>query len=95
MRFLNNNNNNNNNDITQPQHNTLHDQLSYHKLIMEISGRSLKVIVTMKVLVIIKYQNTNSAYLVSGIDISSRADQSIHDIREILGSQMQWCISIL
>ena len=50
----------------------------------------------MKVLVIIRYQNTNSAYLVSGIDISSRADQSIHDIRGILpSSQMQWCPSIL
>ena len=67
---------------------------------MEISGRSLKVIVTMKVLVIIRYQNTNSAYIVSGMDVSSRADQGIHNIRggitlSILSSHMQWCRFIL
>ena len=63
---------------------------------MEISGRSLKVIVTMKVLVIIRYQNTNSAYIVSGMDVSSRADQSIHNIRgTTLSSHMQWCRFIL
>ena len=50
----------------------------------------------MKVLVIIRYQNTNSAYIVSGIDISSRADQSIHNIRGIIpSSHMEWCPSIL
>ena len=50
----------------------------------------------MKVLVIIRYQKTNSAYIVSGMDVSSRADQSIHNIRGILlSSPMQWCFSIL
>ena len=50
----------------------------------------------MKVLVIIRYQNTNSAYIGSGMDVSSRADQSIHNIRGILpSSPMQWCFTIL